>query len=737
MRAAFVVLAVLWGFNGICSVPLEPWADYPFRNTSLPYPERVKDLVGRLTLEEMVAQMSHGGANNNGPAPAIDRLGIKPYQWGTECLSGDVSAGPATSFPMAIGMAATFNTDILFQVSKATSDEVRSKNNNYTAHSDYNFHTGLSCWSPVINILRDPRWGRNQETYGECPFLSSALADVFVRGLQGDNPRYVEANAGCKHFDVHGGPENIPVSRFSFDSVVSTRDWYYTFLPAFKACKDAGTLSFMCSYNSINGVPACANAKLLTDITRTEWGFEGYVVSDQGAIENIMTAHHYTKTEVETAAAAINAGTCLEDANMEKNIFTYAVDAVNQGLIKMETIQDCNSRLFLTRMKLGEFDPPEMNPYTKLNPSDFIQSPAHRELSLNAALQSMVLLKNDGGFLPLTKKYSKIAVVGPFMNNPYSLFGDYSPSVMVEYVVTPLQGLSTAFGMKLANASGCDDEHCKKYSSDDIKRATSGADLVVVCLGTGRAVESEGNDRPDINFPGQQLQLLKDAVAASSNAPVVLVLYNAGPLDVSWAISNTNVKSIIESYFPAQTGGTALAKVMTGEYNPAGRLPNTWPKSLNDVPPITNYTMVGRTYRYSTAAPLYPFGYGLSYTTFSYSGLQVPGQISTKDDVSVKVTVENTGKAGGDEVVQVYLNWMNKTDVPQLQLVAVKRINIAMGQKAEVSLTVPNRWLSVLDKNNQWVVEPGTITVYVGGQQPNQTPAVPSNVLQVNVNINQ
>ncbi|CAI8019306.1 Xylan 1,4-beta-xylosidase [Geodia barretti] len=445
----------------LCATPMASSQEFPFRNTSLPFDERVKDLVGRLTLEEMVAQMSHGGANNNGPAPAIPELGINPYQWGTECISGDVDAGPATSFPESIGLAAAFDYQLLYTFARAVSNEVRAKNNNYTAHGDYSFHTGLSCWSPVINILRDPRWGRNQETYGEDPWLSGYLGRAYVTGLQGNNSRYVEANAGCKHFDVHGGPENIPVSRFSFNANVTTRDWRMTFLPQFRACIEAGAWSVMCSYNSINGVPACANKELLTDILRNEWGFKGYVVSDQGAIENIMSAHHYTNSTVATAEVAVNAGTCLEDANEEDNVFASIGQAVSEGLITDATVIDAVSRLFLVRMRLGEFDPPEMNPYTKLKVEDYVQSEAHRQLSLEAAMASAVLMKNDmtmGMTLPITTPVNSACVVGPFINDPSLYFGDYSPTLMPEYIVTVQDGLQDAMISKaLSYAEGCTD----------------------------------------------------------------------------------------------------------------------------------------------------------------------------------------------------------------------------------------------------------------------------------------
>lgn len=707
---------------------------YPFQDTNLPWERRVKDLVTRLTLNEIVGQMAHGGAEKNGPAPSIARLGIKPYQWGTECISGNVWAGPATSFPMPIGMSATFNYELVYKVAMATSNEVRAANNDYVSRDVYTFHTGLSCWSPVVNILRDPRWGRNQETYGEDPWLSGYLARAFVTGLQGNHSRYVEVNAGCKHFDVHGGPEK---GRYSFDAKVSERDWHMTFLPQFKACVDAGAWSIMCSYNRINGIPACANKKLLTDILRKEWQFKGYVVSDQGALERIQDSHHYTSSMVETAAAAVNAGTCLEDGDNWDNVFSYIGEASRQGLIQKATLVDAVSRLFMVRMRLGEFDPPELNPYKRLNVSDFVQSDAHRALSLRAALESFVLLKNDREKgLPLKSPTQSACVVGPFSDNSKFYFGHYSPKIMTEYVVTPLQGIKGEKKFiaqrQINSASGCKDASCKSYNSKDVIDACSGAGLAVVCLGTGAKIEREHYDRSDINLPGSQLQLLKDAVD-SVRGYTVLVLYSASPVDISWAKENGKVVAILQNFFPGQSAGTALARVLTGKYNPAGRLPYTWPASLHQIPPITDYTMVNRTYRYFSAEPLYPFGYGLSYTEFKYSNLKViphTGIVTHGRNVTIRVSVTNVGNFSGDEVIQVYISWPEdyRAIAPIRQLVGVKRVHIRLGRTVNLKFVITSEQRRLYTE--RWEVVPGMMQVCVGGQQPMQKTRAPSNILQ-------
>ncbi|XP_015264217.1 PREDICTED: beta-xylosidase/alpha-L-arabinofuranosidase 2-like [Gekko japonicus] len=715
--------------------------DFPFKDPTLPWEKRLDDLVNRLTLEEMVLQMSRGGSKNNGPAPPIERLGIGPYNWNTECLHGDGFApGWATAFPQSLGLAASFSPELIHRVANATATEVRAKHNHFVSLGYYGDHTGLSCFSPVLNIMRHPLWGRNQETYGEDPFLTSQLAVAFVTGLQGDHPRYVKASAGCKHFDVHGGPENIPVSRLQFNAKVAERDWRMTFLPQFEACVHAGTFSFMCSYNRINGIPACANKKLLTDILRKEWGFNGYVVSDEGAVELIMVGHLYTHSFLETAIVSVNAGCNLElSYGMRRNVFTHIPEAVAKGNITLEMIKDRIRPLFLTRMRLGEFDPPTMNPYNALGLKD-IQTEAHRQLALDAAIQSFVLLKNNHGTLPLKAKEifgKKLAVVGPFADNQMILFGDYAPVPEPQYIYTPRRGLAM-ISAHVNFAAGCAFPKCDHYSVAEVKSAVEGADIVVVCLGTGIDLEMEANDRKDLALPGHQLQLLQDTVALADGRPVILLLFNACPIDISWAKSHDGVGAILACSFPAQATGLAIAKVLVGAEgsSPAGRLPATWPAGMHQVPPMENYTMAGRTYRYyGDEAPLYPFGYGLSFTTFHYSDLVTSTSVvPICGNLSVSVIVENTGTRDGDEVVQLYLRWGNASvPVPRWQLVGFRRVAVPMGHAVKVpfQLTYQQRavWLG------QWLLEPGSFTLFAGGQQPSQETRVPSNILQADFTV--
>ncbi|XP_060068506.1 uncharacterized protein LOC132548648 [Ylistrum balloti] len=705
---------------------------YPFRNTSLPWDTRVDDLVSRLTLEEIMIQMSKGGSGpKGGPAPPINRLGIGTYSWNTECLRGDGSSGNATSFPQALGLAATFSTDVIYDVAEATGVEVRAKYNDYRKHQEYGDHKGASCFSPVINIMRHPLWGRNQETYGEDPFLSGVLATHFVNGLQGRNPTYIRVNSGCKHLDVYGGPENIPVSRFSFNAQVSERDWRLTFLPAFRRCVEAGTYSLMCSFNRINGVPACGNKHLLTDILRKEWGFKGYVVSDQAAIENIIDFHHYLNNSVDTVALCVNAGLNLElSTNLAKPIYFSMIEAIKAKKLTEDVVRESVKPLFYTRMRLGEFDPPDRNPYSFLDLS-YIQSPDHRQISLTAAMKSFVLLKNINNLLPLKRLLNTIAVVGPMADNLYQLFGTYSADASRQYTTTPLDGLkrlarSTNYGQ------GCPDNKCVNYNVTQVKDAVAKAEAVFVCLGTGQELEGEDNDRSNMDLPGKQLKLLQDAVEFAGTAPVILLLFNAGPLNITWAEQSGRVDAILECFFPAQTAGEAIFRVLTNNgdnSNPAARLPFTWPRYACQVPAITNYTMEGRTYRYYDGDPLFPFGFGLSYSVFHYYDAWLSPLIQAGQPLDIRVEVGNIGQCDGDEVIQIYLEWITtKMKMPKLQLVAFRRVFIKTSDRINYTLQINPRDMAVWT-GKAFIIEAGKIRLYVGGQQPNQRKHVASNIL--------
>lgn len=697
-------------------------ADYPFRNVSLPWMIRVDDLVGRLTLPDIMFQMAKGGAGpQGGPAPAIPRLGIEPFAWNTECLRGDSGAGKATAFPQAIGLAATFNPQLIFDIAEATSIEVRAKHTDYAKNKQYGDHKGLSCFSPVINIMRHPLWGRNQETYGEDPFLSGVYANYFVKGLQGDHIRYVRANAGCKHFDVHGGPENIPVSRFSFNAKVSDRDWHLTFLPAFKLCVKAGTYSVMCSFNEINGIPACANSHLLTDILRKAWGFSGYVISDEEAVENIVLFHHYANNSMDATIDVLKAGLNIELTTSRKDPYFFTmIDAIKQGKLSEDLVKERVKPLFYTRMRLGEFDPPEMNPYARYNLS-VVQSTEHQELAIRAALETFVLLKNDNRLLPVKKHFKKMAIVGPMADNLDQLYGSYSADPDANYARTPRQGLHSMADI-VNYAAGCVDNRCDNYTASDVTAAVKDVQFVIICVGTGQELEAEGNDRRDMNLPANQTQLIKDAVNAAVGSPVLLLVFSGGPVNISFADRDPRVAAIMQCFFPAQATGAALYNTLTlsvYKSSPSGRLPYTWYDTEDQIPSMTDYTMTGRTYRYFKGTPLYPFGYGLSYTKFRYLKMTLEPTIHAGDYQYVYGVVMNVDLVDAYEVVQVYMSWLSTNEtMPNLQLVGFQKIFIQSGATEEFKFVITDEQMAVWT-NKGFVVQPGKIAIFVGGQQPN------------------
>ncbi|XP_013395228.1 probable beta-D-xylosidase 7 [Lingula anatina] len=699
-------------------------ADFPFRNTSLSWEDRVNDLVDRLTIDELTLQMASGGRESSGQAPGIPRLGIHPYMWTQECLHGVVHARRSTSFPQSLGLAAAFSPELIYNVSRAIGMEVRAVHNNHTKYGQYGDDSGLSCFSPVVNIMRHPLWGRNQETYGEDPYLTSVYTDHYVRGLQGDHPRYVLASAGCKHFDAYSGPENSSL----YDSEISERDWHLTYLPAFKQCVKSGSLGFMCSYNKVNGIPSCVNSKMLDNILRQQWGYKGYVISDMGALEFIISVFGYYNNTVDTAAASIMAGTNLELPHRlaQDGVFMSIPKAVSAGKLTFDIVKEKAKPLFYTRMRLGEFDPPELNPYSKVDIS-VVQSLAHRELAVQAAVKSFVLLKNTDKFLPFQRTFESIAVIGPMANNTDQLFGDYSGNIDTSVALNPLQALRTK-ALYTKFTAGCKDTGCEEYNNETILETVSKTQIIFLCLGTGAMVETEGKDRTDLQLPGNQPQLLKDVMQAANGIPIVLLLFNAGPLEISAASLNDRVPVILECFFPGQATGEALRRVLWLEdpkANPAGRLPNSWPTYLNQVPSIYNYSMAGRTYRYFEGSLQYPFGYGLSYTTFSYTTIGVwPQTVLAGGSVSVTVGVTNTGMYDGDEVIQLYISWPDtKEKMPRVQLVGFKRIFIKSLQEIKYKFTITADQMAVWNETFGFLVEPGIIQVYAGGQQPMQSSA--------------
>jgi beta-glucosidase len=700
----------------------------PFQDTSLPFEARAADLVGRLTLDEKVAQMQDR-------APAIPRLGIPAYNWWNEALHGVARSGLATVFPQAIGLAATWNDSLMFQVATVISDEARAKHQEYVRQDSRARYQGLTFWSPNINIFRDPRWGRGQETYGEDPFLTGTLAVQFIRGMQGDDSTYLKTIATVKHFAVHSGPEP---DRHIFNAVVSERDLHETYLRAFAmGIQDGPAWSIMCAYNRLYGKAACGSDLLLDDVLRGRWGFKGYVVSDCGAIDDIYERHRIVQTAAEAAALGVNSGTDLECGD------TYAslVTAVQQGLITEARIDTAVTRLFLARVKLGMFDPPDMVRWAQI-PFSVLDDSAHRALARQAARESIVLLRNRHHTLPLSKSLRTIAVIGPDADDPRMLLGNYHGEPADP--VTPLRGIREALpGARVIYARGADlaegysglerapgsapaaaDSDSAASLDSAAVQAAEQADAVVLFLGLTANLEGEemrldvpgfkGGDRTTIDLPAPQKALLERIVKVGK--PTVLVLMSGSALAVTWA--QRHVNAIVEAWYPGQAAGSAIADVLFGDYNPAGRLPVTFYRSTADLPPFDDYAMTGRTYRFFTGKPLYAFGYGLSYTKFTYSHLTTSAKtLAASDSLSVAVDVKNDGKVRGDEVVQLYVRHEgSRVPRPRLDLRGYRRITLDPGQSRRVSFTLAGASLAWWDSTAQrWTVEQDRVRLQVGG----------------------
>jgi beta-glucosidase len=690
-----------------------------YQDPSAPIEARVDDLIGRMTLEEKAGQMMNA-------APGIPRLGIPQYDWWNECLHGVGRAGIASVFPQAIGLAATWNTALMHRVATVISDEARAKHHEAPRKGVHDIYYGLTFWSPNINQFRDPRWGRGQETYGEDPYLTARMGVAFVKGLQGDDPKYLKLVATPKHYAVHSGPES---ERHRFDARVSERDLRETYLPAFKATiTEAKAVSIMGAYNRTNGEPCNASPTLLQKILRDEWGFEGYVVSDCGAITDVYKDHHVVNTPEEAAAISVKAGCDLECGATYRAL----ASAVRQGLLSESDLDQALRRLFRARIRLGMFDPPDMVPFASL-PISVNDCEAHRQVALQAARESIVLLKNavDGsgaGFLPLDKsKLKQVAVIGPNADDHEVLLGNYNGTPSKSY--TPLDGIRQALpAAQVTYAKGCGIANKSTAGFDEAVQAARKADLAIVCLGLSQQMEGEEGqeegveagahsfgDRTNIDLPGVQEELLK--VIYATGTPVVLVLLNGSAVAVNWA--DAHVPAILETWYPGQAGGIALAEVLFGDYNPAGRLPVTFYKSVAQLPPFDDYAMTNRTYRYFTGEPLYAFGHGLSYTTFGYRNLKLSTtKLAAGSALTVSVDVTNTGARAGDEVAQVYLTDLEgSTSRPLRFLAGFERVSLQPGETKTLSFTITPEQMSMVNAQGAWVVEPGEFLVAVGGSQ--------------------
>jgi beta-glucosidase len=839
-------------------------SDPPYLNPSLPIKQRVEDLISRMTLEEKASQLVN-------QARAIPRLRVPAYDWWSESLHG-VAVDGTTEFPEPIGLASTFDAPAIHEMAVAISTEARIKHAQDVRAGHSNIYEGLDFWAPNINIFRDPRWGRGQETYGEDPFLTGRLGVAFVTGMQGDNPRYYRTISTPKHYAVHSGPET---TRHSADVNVSKHDELDTYLPAFRATVSEGHAgSVMCAYNSINGQPACANEFLMVDQLRKKWHFEGYVVSDCGAVQNIFDGHHYKATQAEASAISLKLGMdneCIDfvDKVSDNHDFVAYLQAVKLGYLKESDIDVALQRLFTARMKLGMFDPPELVPYTKIDES-LLDGPAHRALARKIANESMVLLKNDDT-LPLKTSGVKIAVVGPLADQTSVLLGNYNG--IPTHSVSVLEGMRAEFSgaqirfvpgtqflskdaspvpAELLSTEGKPGVHASYYSTKDLSAfkntaaapsplatriepgmtvstnswppevaktnavivsweatltpqatgdynfgfkgegffrvwldgknvtmayhskgvetklgrvhlekdkpyglkvdyqpenataagqlvwsrvdlrpspealtAAKDADVVVAVVGITSELEGEemlvneegfkGGDRTSLDLPKPEQELLESA--ASAGKPLVVVLLNGSALGVNWVKEHAN--AILEAWYPGEEGGAAVAQTLAGVNNPAGRLPVTFYSGIRQLPPFEDYSMSNRTYRYFTGAPLYPFGFGLSYSKFAYSNLKLSANsVPAGEPLSADADVKNTSQRDGDEIVELYLTFPKLPGAPIRALRGFTRVRVPAGESRHVHLTLNPRDLSYVSDTGDIVIAPGSYTLSIGGGQP-------------------
>ncbi|TGD81846.1 glycoside hydrolase family 3 C-terminal domain-containing protein [Hymenobacter wooponensis] len=854
-----------------------PVADLPFRNPDLPLDQRVDDLVGRLTLPEKVSQMLNA-------SPAIDRLEIPAYNWWNEALHGVARTSMKTTvFPQAIGLAATFDEDAMLRMATITSDEARAVHQEYVRRGERGIYQGLTFWTPNINIFRDPRWGRGQETYGEDPYLTGQLGSALVKGFQGDDPKYLKITACAKHFAVHSGPEP---SRHEFNAQISDYDLWDTYLPAFRdLIVDAKVAGVMCAYNAYAGQPCCGSDKLMNEILYDKWKFKGYVTSDCDGL-NDFWQHHKTDPDPATAAAnAVLHGTDIECATGKLFTYNSLLESVQKGLITEKQLDVSVKRLYKIRFQLGMFDPVERVKYAQI-PMSVVESAPHQAHALKMAQESMVLLKNEKNTLPLRKDLKKIAVLGPNADNESVQLGNYNgfptrnvtplmgirekvgPNTQVTYIQgvdyasnivyetfdvnknlayegkpgfraeyfkgTNLEGkpvstvqepgldrylantkLEIVKGLPSENVSArylstftpekseemafqvtgddgyrlfIDNQlvidnwnsrgvstsqhtmkveagkklaikieyfqgvsrsilkftgaHVVPMNAQNILGQVKDADAIVFVGGISPRLEGEemkvnvegfsGGDRTSIALPKVQTELMQ--LLHSTGKPVVFVMMTGSAIGCQWEAAN--LPAIVNSWYGGQSAGTAIADVLFGDYNPAGRLPVTFYKSESQLPPFDNYDMAGRTYRYFKDTPLYPFGHGLSYSTFKYSNLKAPSKAKTGQPVQVSVDVQNTSQRPGDEVVQLYVRHPDtKGRVALHALEGFRRVPLQAGEKKTVKFTLTPRQLSQLNAQAQRAEDAGSVQLFAGGGQPLSDAVVKGSVLKADVKL--
>jgi beta-glucosidase len=697
MRAFFIITALL--LTTAISVKAQKTA---YLNQAVPVEKRVQHLLQQLTLEEKIALLGYR-------SKAVERLNIPAYNWWNEALHGVARAGQATVFPQAIAMAATFNTPLIYEAASAISTEARAKNNLAVKLDRRLQYMGLSFWSPNINIFRDPRWGRGQETYGEDPFLTSQMGVAFIKGLQGNHARYLKTSACAKHFAVHSGPE---ADRHTFNAIVDEKDLRETYLYAFKKLVDAGVESVMCGYNRLNDEPCCTSNTLLKKILKQEWHFKGHIVTDCWALEDIWLRHKVSANSTTVAAEAIKAGVNLDCSNLLQD---EVLKAVQQNLLTVQEVDSALAGILRTQFKLGFYDSPTSNPYASYG-ADSIANTYHLSLAKKMALQSMVLLKNNNNILPLDKsKYSAIMVAGPTAASLDALLGNYHG--VSTKAVNFVEGITAAVGpaTRVEYDQGCDFTDTVHFGGT---WAAGNADVTVACIGFTPVYEGEegdaflaagGGDKTSISLPTAHIAYMK-ALRKAHNKPIIAVITAGSAVDVS-AIE-PYCDAIIYAWYPGEQGGNALADIIFGKVSPSGKLPVTFYNNFSDLPPYSSYALKGRTYRYYEGKVQYPFGFGLSYSSFAYNWKSKPALSGKqKDTVSFAVTVTNTGNMDADEAVQVYVQYPPAGRMPVKELKAFKKIFIPKGKAQIVRFEIPLAELRKWDLDTKnWKLYPGSYT---------------------------
>jgi beta-glucosidase len=685
--------------------------DYPFQDPGLDLEVRVDNLISQLTLQEKVDQLLYA-------APAIERLNIPAYNWWTECLHGVARNGRATVFPQAIGMAATFDTDLIHRVGTAIGDEARAKFNVSVANGLHGQYQGLTFWTPNVNIFRDPRWGRGQETYGEDPFLTSRIGVNFVKGLQGDHPDYLKAAGMGKHYAVHNGPEGL---RHEFDAVVGMKDLWETYLPAFEALvTEASVEGIMGAYNRTNGLPCCAHPYLMQEVLREKWGFKGYFVSDCWALVDFFDGQNIVGSPEEAAALALNTGTNLNCGSTYPSL----MKAIEAGLTTESAVDANLKELLPTRFRLGLFDPPGSVPFDEIGP-DVIRSEEHVALSLETAEKSLVLLKNKENTLPLDPNVSSVFVTGPTAAHVQALLANYYG--VSEDLKTILEGVvanvSPQTSVKYRQGALLDEAN--RNPQDWFSGVAASSDVTIACLGISQLIEGEEGesimsnhfgDRVDIGLPQSQIDFLKKMRENAKKLVVVLTGGSAIACPEVYEMAD----ALIFAWYPGEQGGLAVGNTIFGKSTPSGRLPVTFPMSVDDLPPYEDYSMANRTYKYMEKDPLFPFGFGLSYTSFAYSDLKIAkSSISQDEPVEIQVKISNTGNYTGEEVVQLYLTDLEASvTVPKVDLKGFQRVSLSPGESKTVSFTITPEMMQIVDNKGERHIENGQFKVYVGGSVP-------------------